>query len=160
MCTVYAIEALQALARELVCQATLEKFSGDWGSALWNLLLAEPEGASYWVRLDALSYEGEAILWSVALSLMESMHELCSKRAGYLLLLMHADCKAAARPLRSKEDCAGLPHGTHALAVWRGAALTDQAACACTAPAGHDRRALLGCYVLSDSSPAAHTPGG
>lgn len=58
MCTVYAIEALQALARELVCRATLEKFSGDWGSALWNLLLAEPEGASYWVRLDPLSYEG------------------------------------------------------------------------------------------------------
>ena len=82
MCTVYAIEALQALAREVVCQATLEKFSGDWGSALWNLLLAEPEGASYWVRLDSLSHDGEAMLCSVALSLLQPMHELCSESAG------------------------------------------------------------------------------
>ena len=82
MCTVYAIEALQALAREFVCQATLEKFSGDWGSALWNLLLAEPEGASYWVRLDPLSHEGEAMLWSVASSLMQSARAL--QRARWL----------------------------------------------------------------------------
>jgi hypothetical protein len=65
MCTIYATEALQALAREPVCWEALEKLSGEWGSVLWKLLLVEPDGASYWVRPHPASHKGRAILWSV-----------------------------------------------------------------------------------------------
>ena len=50
MCTVYAVEALQALASSLEGKAYLVNHAADWGPALWQLLLAEPESPAYWVR--------------------------------------------------------------------------------------------------------------
>ncbi len=46
---VYAVEALQALARDPGSNAHLVEHAA-WGPALWHLLLAEPEGTAYWVR--------------------------------------------------------------------------------------------------------------
>ena len=50
MCTVYAVEALQALARNPGLRTYLMEHGAEWGPALWRLLLAEPEGPAYWVR--------------------------------------------------------------------------------------------------------------
>lgn len=57
MCTVYAVEALQALAScGADAQQYLETSAADWGPLVWRLVLAEPEEtsllvsqAAYWV---------------------------------------------------------------------------------------------------------------
>ena len=49
-CTLYAVEALQALAKTPGPKAYLKQIAVDWGPALWRLMLAEPEGEDYWVR--------------------------------------------------------------------------------------------------------------
>ena len=60
MCTVYAVEALQALASAGAdAQQHLEGSAEDWGPLLWGLVLAEPETLkppvgtqiAYWVRI-------------------------------------------------------------------------------------------------------------
>ena len=58
VCTVYAVEALQALASAGAdAQQHLEGSAEDWGPLLWRLVLAEPETfnppvgtqTAYWV---------------------------------------------------------------------------------------------------------------
>ena len=65
MCTVYAVEALQTLARAGgYAQQHLEISAAEWGPLVWRLVLAEPEErvltpfsqAAYWVGIFGSSF--------------------------------------------------------------------------------------------------------